>query len=136
MPDFMFDIAALILVIVLPIVFYQFRSCGKEKHPMEDGLTPIYQEQCGGRFESLYLSSPFVRHALYDDFIVFSYAKTQIVLPYQDITSVTLTRRQFSKVIIYSYKRVGVPLSIIIWSKSPDVVIKLLPALHVPVTQM
>jgi len=136
MPDFMFNIGELILLIIIPILFFQFRSGGKEKHPMENGLTPIFQEQCGGRFESLYLSAPFVRHALYADFIVFAYANTQIVLPYEDIASATLTRRQFSRVIIYSYKRVGVPLSIIMWSKSPDTVLELLRARHVPVTRL
>jgi hypothetical protein len=136
MPDFMFNIVALILVIAIPIVFYKFRSGGKDKHPMENGLTPIFQEQCGGRFDGLNLTIPLVRHALYKDFIAISYGKTQFILPYENITSAILRRHLFSKGITYSHNRTGIPISIIMWSRSPDTVLELLQAWHVQVTQM
>lgn len=135
MPDIMFDIFGLITLIGVASMFF-LRSEGKNKHPMENGMTPIFQEQCGCRFDGLNLTFPFVRHALYGDFIALAYGNKQFILPYGNITSATLRRHLFSRGITYSHNRTDLPTSIIVWSRSPDAVLELLRARHVSVTQM
>lgn len=132
----MFDIFGLITLIGVASTLFFFRSGGKSKHPMENGKTPIFQEQCGCRFDGLNLTFPLVRHALYGDFIVLAYGDKQFILLYTNLTSATLRRYVFSRGITYSHNRTDLPASIIVWSRSPDTVLELLRAWHVPVTQI
>ncbi|MGB5328031.1 MAG: hypothetical protein WBO58_07400, partial [Gammaproteobacteria bacterium] len=39
---------------------------GRKVNPVESGLTPLFQEQAGGRFDIYNVTIPFVRHAIYD----------------------------------------------------------------------
>ncbi len=99
---------------------------GRKKDQLEDGIVALFREQCGGRFDSFNLTIPFVRHAMYDEFIVIGYYKERYVINYTDLTTVSLKRFAFSKGIIYSHNRQDLPNNIIIWSRSPDRVIEFL----------
>ena len=66
------------------------------KMEIEKGLIPLFTAKCGGQFGGFSFSPPFVRLALYDDFLVISYAE-KIVLRYEKIESMTL-----SKVLLYT----------------------------------
>ncbi|MFA5339937.1 MAG: hypothetical protein WC317_07325 [Candidatus Omnitrophota bacterium] len=114
------------------IVFAYFYVGSKIKAPIEKNQKPLFQEQCGARFNYIVnLTFPFVRHALYDRFIVISYGLSKLVINYYDLESATLKRYWFSKGIIYSHRRRDLPGSISIWSSSPEKVIKVLKDMNV-----
>jgi hypothetical protein len=119
-----------VILILLPAivlsVFAYFYLGSKRKDPLEEGKTALLFEQCGGRFDMFNLTIPFVRHAIYDDYIVMAYGKKRILLKYEDIESVTLKWHLFSKGITYRHTRSDIPKSIIIWSLKPAKVARLL----------
>ena len=113
--------------------FAYFYFGGRKKDQLEDGVSPFFQEQCGGRFDGFNLTIPFVRHAMYDNFIVIGYGKKRHIIKYTDLSMATLKRHLFSRGITYSHSRVDLPKSIIIWSRSPEKVIDLIKGKNVEV---
>jgi len=79
---YLFDIGLLVIFLSLLIK----RSL---KMAVEKGLTPIFTTKCGGQIGSLGYSPPFIRLALYDDFIVISGFR-KIQLKYEDINRLVL----------------------------------------------
>ncbi len=123
MPELFLSIFPLIIALPILSLFAYFYFGGRQKDESEVGKEPLFQEQCGGRFDGFNLTIPFVRHTLYDEFIVLGYGKKRLILKYTDITIATLKRHLFSKGITYTHNRVDLPRSIIIWSRSPDKVL-------------
>jgi hypothetical protein len=123
MLELIFSIIPIIVLLVVPSSFAYFYFGGRKKDQLEEGLVPFFQEQCGGRFDGFNLTIPFVRHAMYDNFIVIGYGKKRHIIKYADLSMATLKWHLFSKGITYIHNRVDLPRSIIIWSRSPEKVI-------------
>jgi len=70
-------------------IFAYFYFNSKRKDPVEEMIEPLFCEQCGGRFNQFNLTIPFVRHALYEEFIVIAYGRKRIILGYGEITKTT-----------------------------------------------
>lgn len=109
----------------LPILFIMLIGCGfaycyiggKIRAPIEAGLKPIFEEQAGGRFDEFNLTVPFVRHSIYEEFVVISYGNTKYILNFSEITKVTYTKYVLSKCLIYRHNnRAGLPVECIVWS--------------------
>tara|TARA_R110002072_G_scaffold302617_1_gene486954 strand:+ start:818 stop:1219 length:402 start_codon:yes stop_codon:yes gene_type:complete len=123
------NLFSLIPFIIIPIVlasFAYFYFGGKNKLPIESGVVPVFQEQAGGRFNGFNLTIPFVRHAVYEGFIVIAYGKTRFKLAFEEIDKVELKRHLFSKGITYHHRSNEVPSSCIVWSTDSDRVIAFL----------
>ncbi|WP_027360724.1 hypothetical protein [Desulforegula conservatrix] len=119
------DLFPFIFLIFVFLVFAFVYVGGKLKADCEVGKTPIFQEQCGGRFDGINLSAPFVRHSLYDDFMLLAYGNAKIVLHYTEIVEVSLEKHILSKGISISHNRKDLSQSIIVWSFSPEKVMKI-----------
>ncbi|NOZ85135.1 MAG: hypothetical protein GXP49_02500 [Deltaproteobacteria bacterium] len=126
MSELLLSIIPVIVLFVVLSSFAYFYLGGRKKDQLEEGKVPLFQEQCGGRFDGFNLTIPFVRHTMYQEFIVIGYGKKRYIINYTDLNSVSLKRYLFSKGIIYSHSRVDLPRSIIIWSRSPEKVIELI----------
>lgn len=55
------------------------------KADQEEGLIPIYSNQCGGQFGLFRATFPFVRLTLYDDFLVIKYFPKTLIIKYDNI---------------------------------------------------
>lgn len=84
---------------------------------IEKNLTPIYMEDCGGRFDGYNLTIPFVRFKIYDNFIVISYTK-KILLKYTDIKRIEIKRHIISKGIHIYHNKDDIPKNIIVWASN------------------
>lgn len=124
--DLMFSILPLILIATVFSLLAYFYVGSKRKDPLEEGKTALFIEQCGGRIEEFNLTIPFVRHAIYDDFILIAYGGKKILLKNEDIENVALKRYLFSKGIRYNHSRSDIPKSIFIWSTKTAKVIRVL----------
>lgn len=115
----------LIVIGVAGLLSY-FYFGGKAKAPEEFGLTPIFEEQAGGRFDCFNLTVPFVRHSIYDDFIVISYGKKKYILKYAEINEVSNRKYSFSKGLTYHHNKIGIPSQCIVWSTDGGKAIEIL----------
>jgi len=84
---------------------------------LEDGREPLYQEVCGGAFGKAQRSSPFVRVALYDEFLVIGYSR-RLILRYQEIESVSVHGARSPRAVRLHHRRRDLPAEVAIWS--PD----------------
>jgi hypothetical protein len=84
---------------------------------LEDGRQPLYQEVCGGAFGKTQRSSPFVRVALYDEFLVIGYSR-RLILRYQEIESVSVDGARSPRAVRLHHHRRDLPAEVAIWS--PD----------------
>jgi hypothetical protein len=82
---------------------------------LEDGRDPLYEEVCGGAFGKSRRSSPFVRVALYEDFLVIAYSR-RIVLRYDEIEHVHLDGTRAPRAVRLHHHRRDLPEGIAIWS--------------------
>jgi hypothetical protein len=122
----LFEIAGSLIAIggisVLGYVYFG----GRRRADQEQGLQPLYREQCGGYFDGWCFTAPFFRLAIYDRFIVVAYGGTRYVLQASDIQEIAVKRHLLSRGIHIERCRAGVPHSFIIWSCHPDRVMKAL----------
>jgi hypothetical protein len=86
---------------------------------MERGLMPIYKESCGGKFNISNFSSPFVRLAMYNDFMVISYWK-QLLLNYQEIEKVEYKNQWGQKYLQIFHRKADAPKKILLVSKNAE----------------
>jgi len=82
---------------------------------LEDGRQPLHQEVCGGAFGKTRRSSPFVRVALYDEFLVIGYSR-RLVLRYEEIEHVHLDGTRWPRAVRLQHRRQDLPAEIAIWS--------------------
>lgn len=101
----------LFLFLVICIVAYQYlvsnRKASQEKH-----LKPLLSIRCGGSFGWTSYPTPFVRHEVYDDFLVISYGNKNIVLFFKEICSVTKPWYLFGQQIKYIHTNKEIPKNI------------------------
>lgn len=119
----LFPIAALIAVVG---VFAFFYYGSEQKLPEEEGLVALFDEQAGGRFDDFNLSMPFVRHTVYENFIVVAYGSTRYKLELKDIEKVSFKKGVISNGVRYHHKVNSVPSSCILWSRAPESVVSIL----------
>ena len=107
---FFYGIILFLLILIL---------LSRKRSSEEKGLKPLFEEQCGGRFGLANFSIPFVRHSLYEDFILVSYAYKKVKIPYNKLEFVKIKRHLFSLGVTYEYLANGVTESLIIWTRFP-----------------
>ena len=116
--EMIFSILPLLIFVIGGSVFAHLYFGSKKRIEIEMDKTPLFEEQAGGRFDGYNLTIPFVRHAIYDDFVVISYGKKKHVLKIEDINNVTHKKHIFSKGLAYCHNKLGIPVQCIIWSKN------------------
>ncbi|WP_201344499.1 hypothetical protein [Thiohalobacter sp. COW1] len=124
--EVIFSVISVLVPIVVGGVFGYFYFGGKKKSPLEAGHTPQLEEQAGGRFDGFNLTIPFVRHAIYDDFVAISYGKNKHILRFSEIAEASIKRHLFSKGLTYRHSNASVPTECIIWSKNAPRVLEIL----------
>ncbi|MDX1443565.1 MAG: hypothetical protein R3270_07300 [Gammaproteobacteria bacterium] len=108
---------------------------GRRKGAEESGRVPAFQEQAGGRFDGFNLTIPFVRHAVYEDFVVIAYGNRRHVLKFSDIKCVSNKWHLFSKGLIYQHSRADVPSQCIVWSFRGGKILEYLESKGVPICE-
>ncbi|MGD2063184.1 MAG: hypothetical protein PVF51_06330 [Nitrospirota bacterium] len=111
------DVAIALMILpwaVLVPLAYRIRH-RDVRHEMEADREPLHQEVCGGAFGKARRSSPFVRIALYDDFLVIAYSR-RIVLRYDEIEHVHLDGTRWPRAVRLRHHRDDLPEEIAIWS--------------------
>jgi len=111
------DIAIAFMVLpLLAFVLLLVRTRQRNvRDAQEQGREPLYQEMCGGAFGKTQRSSPFVRVALYDEFLVIGYSR-RLVLRYEDIEHVHLNGTRWPRAVRLQHRRDDLPEEIAIWS--------------------
>lgn len=104
-------------LIILIIIFGLLYKKRNQLLDMEQGLTPIHKENCGGKFNYSNFSSPFVRLALYNDFMVIAYFK-QILLNYHEIEKVEYKNQLGQKYLRIYHTKIDAPKKILLISKN------------------
>lgn len=117
--DLISKILGLATLVVVPTVLLYWYFVKNTKLSEEKGLTPVYQEVGGGRFDGVNYTLPFVRISIYDRFLVISYSR-KILLTWNDISEVTLEEHLISTGIRILHNRSDIPKLIILWSKKPE----------------
>jgi len=83
----------------------------------ERGLTPLYSEQAGGRFDTWNWTIPFVRVATFEGFVSISCTTHQIVLNKGDVTAIERERHLFSVGLRLHHHRSELP-EILLWPRN------------------
>ncbi len=83
----------------------------------ERGLTPLYTEQAGGRFDTWNWTIPFVRIATLEEFICISCITHQIVLNKGEVTAIDKERHLWSMGLRLQHHRPELP-SILLWPRN------------------
>ncbi len=101
------------------LVFIQIIRSTRTKTEIETGRRTLHSETCGGRFDYLRLSFPFVRVSVYDGLLTINYTN-QIVLTAADIDAVRI-ERYFSlhEGVHIVHHKTDVPRLIFLWSFEP-----------------
>ena len=86
----------------------------------------LLEEQCGGRFDGFNLTVSFVRHSVYEGFIVLAYGNRHVELSFDDIKSAYRKQHVMSKGIHYEHRSKGAPMELIVWSTKGKKVLELL----------
>ena len=118
-------IPALVFAVVIFLFIRTYRG-SKNIQPAEDGLTPLFQEQAGGRFDIYNLTIPFVRHAIYDDFVVISTRNRYYKLNFDQIIKFEVKRHLFSIGVTYHHNISDIPKTLIVWTTNSSWVSSLL----------
>src|SRR5947208_11412500 len=84
----------------------------------EHGLTPIYSEQAGARFDLMNWTIPFVRVATFENFVAISCITHEIVFRRGDVTGVHEERHLGSRGLRLDHTRTDVP-SVLLWPRNP-----------------
>lgn len=95
------------------IVFYFLKT--EKLLKIEEGKKSLYRGRCGGTINFVNMSFPFLRFAIYDNFLVIRYFTKDIVLNYVEITDVFIKRYVFNKGIFIKHKKKNVPDIIILY---------------------
>ena len=83
----------------------------------ERGLTPLYTEQAGGRFDTWNWTIPFVRIATFEGFISISCITHQIVLNKGEVTAIERERHLWSVGLRLQHHRPELP-GILLWPRN------------------
>jgi hypothetical protein len=83
----------------------------------EQGVTPVYIEQAGARFDALNWSIPFVRVATFEDSVAISCTTHQILLKRGDVTGIERERHLFSAGLRLHHHRAELP-AILLWPRN------------------
>lgn len=79
----------------------------------EQGLKPIYREQCGG-IVNLRVSKPFVRLAVYKKFLVAACGLKRYVMRFDDIQDISVQRHFGARSIRIRHYRTDIPKPFVI----------------------
>ncbi len=114
------QIIPMIIIVAAAAIFVRIYRGSKRRGSVEAGLTPIFEEQAGGKFDMFNLTIPFVRHAIYDEFVVITTGKRYYQLNFDQIDRISIKRHLFSMGVTYHHNISDVPLELIVWSKNPE----------------
>jgi hypothetical protein len=111
------DVATALMVLPWAVFLpFAYRIRQREvRDARENGREPLHQEVCGGAFGKVRRSSPFVRVALYDDFLVIAYSR-RIALRYAEIAHVHLDGERVPRAVCLQHHRGDLPAEIALWS--------------------
>ncbi len=96
----------------------------RKKCPEEIGLDPIFEETCGGRFNSLNSTWPFVIHSIYRDIVVIKHISGKYILPRNNLTFEVADGFVSDGIRYKSSKYIGHDIRI--WTLDQEEVIKIL----------
>lgn len=77
------SVTSIVISFFLIFIFFAFIAVRlpKKRDPCENGLTPEFEEICGGRINFINYTWPFLRHSIYKDFIVIKSLFGTYILP-------------------------------------------------------
>lgn len=104
-------IAVAVALFLIRALWYARRAAS-----VEQGVTPVYSEQAGARFDALNWTAPFVRVATFEGSVVISCITNQIVLRKGDVTEIERERHLFSVGLRLHHHRSDLP-AILLWSR-------------------
>jgi hypothetical protein len=105
--------------IAIAVGLFLIRAARYARRPAkgERGLTPLYCEQAGGRFDTWNWTIPFVRVATFEDFISISCITHHIVLNKGEVKAIERERHLFSIGLRLHHHRPELP-DILLWPRN------------------
>jgi hypothetical protein len=116
----MFYVPILMTVVfsILGRIFY----LSFQKVPEEEGKKPLYEERIGGTCGLIRYKGPFIRLAIYEQFLLIRYSKA-IVLNYDQIQSIQIKKSFFvSGLEIIADSS---PSKFFLWPRNPHAILKI-----------
>lgn len=104
---------AILGFLILFVLVFSQRYRDFCKIPIKNGVRKI---RCGGRFDYVTLSFPFVEFGISDDFLSVKYSQTEFIIEYSEIKDVRLNRGIFSTGIEIFHDRKDISNKITIWT--------------------
>jgi hypothetical protein len=105
-----------LLVIALFVWFFMRKD---RRHPLENNLTPAFKTTCGGIIGWMTYRGPFIRVAVYDNFLVVSCGKPYL-LKFPEITELEPCTFAFAKGFRIKHANSDYPKRLEIWVKDRD----------------
>jgi len=119
----LFFIAFVCVYILTPIIvisgFVYFIKKRNIFLEIEKNQKALFTENCGGRFDGMGFTIPFVRFTIYSEFIIISYIR-KIVLNFNEIHKIEFSKRLGTTGIHIYHKKLNTPKIIVIWSRHGD----------------
>ncbi len=110
---------------VVGFVFFLFIKRARTRLPIEQGQKPLHEEYCGAILNNRKYSLPFVRFALYENFLVISYFG-KILLPLESIEVIRIRRRHLLPGLQIVHHQPDAPRDLFVWLSRMDRVRSLL----------
>ncbi len=114
-----------VVILLISLFTFDYWSSGK-KNEYENNLVPLLSFRCGGNFGWTNFMKPFVRHAVYEDFVVIAYRNTKLVLPFKDITKISEPWYLFGNQVRYHHTNTKFPKKVIVRGNEMDTLKELL----------
>jgi hypothetical protein len=96
----------------------------KRRTEEEMGLAPELEETCGCRIDSTNCTWPFVRHSIYENFVIIKYIGGTYILPKEGL-SVETSDGHFSSGIQYTSPKYP-ERELRVWTKNKDKILELI----------
>ena len=123
--DYIEKIVPILMLLLAGTVIYQLFLGGNKKSKIERGQKVVFEEKCGGRFDSYNVSRPLLRHSIYENFVVYAYMGKNYSLEFNEIIKIEKTKGLMSSGIRIFHASKTVPTKLVLWSKDLNRLIKL-----------
>ena len=107
----------------------------RRKKKVEKNVKALFDEQCGGAFNFWKATFPFVRHSIYDDFVVIAWLHKVYLIRFDEIEKAEIKFRGMFPGIFHHHRKMHIPSKLAVSTRWPEEISTILQNQGVVVTE-